>query len=370
MGAGRHRTIRTQEKVVTGWHHAPPPGSRSGVADYAQRLGNALQPHWDPSTDLYHIGNNGLHLEIYTRAIERPGIVVLHDAVLNHLLLGTLDRERYVAEFVHNYGEWRRDLAEELWERRASSGVDPRYFEFGMLRRVVEAARQVVVHNPGAARLAREHGAGQVATIPHFFEFDGLPDACDAARFRQRLGIAPSTVLFACFGYLRETKRLGPTLGAFRRLNAIYPDSALLMAGEPVSPALERYLSSEAQHPAIFRLGHMPEWDLLVAAEAVDCCVNLRYPAAGETSGIAIRLMGIGKPVILSEGEETSDFPLGTCLKVQAGVSEEPELFELMALLAATPSLGRAIGATARKHIATRHNLEVVVEKYLRLLRT
>ena len=130
MGAGRHRTIRTQEKVVTGWHHAPPPGSRSGVADYAQRLGNALQPHWDPSTDLYHIGNNGLHLEIYTRAIERPGIVVLHDAVLNHLLLGTLDRERYVAEFVHNYGEWRRDLAEELWERRASSGVDPRYFEF------------------------------------------------------------------------------------------------------------------------------------------------------------------------------------------------------------------------------------------------
>ena len=354
---------------MTGWHHAPPHGSRSGVADYAHRLGNALQPHWDPDTHLYHIGNNGLHRDIYTRAIERPGIVVLHDAVLNHLLLGTLDRDRYIEEFVHNYGEWRRDFAVELWERRASSGVDPRYFEFGMLRRVVEAARLVVVHNPGAARLALEHGAGQVVTIPHFFEFDGLPDACDGARFRQRLGIAPSTLLFACFGYLRETKRLGPTIGAFRKLNAIHPDCALLLAGEPFSPALERYLASEARHPAIFRLGHMPERDLLVAAEAVDCCVNLRYPAAGETSGIAIRLMGIGKPVILSEGQETSDFPLGACMKVRSGVSEEPELFELMALLVAAPELRRAIGSAARHHMATHHNFEVVVEKYLHLLR-
>jgi hypothetical protein len=42
----------------------------------------------------------------------------------------------------------------------------------------------------------------------------------------------------------------------------------------------------------------------------VDACINLRYPAAGETSGIAIRLMGIGKPVLLTDGEVLA-FPEG-----------------------------------------------------------
>ncbi len=370
MGARRHGAVRTQEKSVRGWHHAPPPGSRSGVADYAERLGHAWSGLDHPGVDVYHIGNNGLHREIYHRAIENPGVVILHDAVLHHFLLGTLDRAAYVEEFVHNYGEWRRDLAGELWDARASSGVDPRYFEFAMLRRLVERARGVVVHNPGAARIAAAHGATNVAVVPHFFEAQGLPDACDAARFRQRLNIEQSTLLFGCFGYLRETKRLGPTITAFRRLHAIYPDSALLIAGEPVSPILERYLASEARHPAILRLGHLAERDLLTAFEAVDCCVNLRYPAAGETSGIAIRLMGIGKPVILTEGAETEDVPLGACLKVRAGVSESAELFEHMAMLAACPMLGRAIGAEARRHIATRHSMDAVARTYAQILRS
>ena len=50
----------------------------------------------------------------------------------------------------------------------------------------------------------------------------------------------------------------------------------------------------------------------------VDCCLNLRYPGAGETSGIAIRLMGVGKPVIVTDNAENSDFPRGAVLRVSA----------------------------------------------------
>jgi len=353
---------------VSGWHHAPPPGSRSGVADYAERLDRAFAGLPAPGVNLYHVGNNGLHREIYRRALETPGVVVLHDAVLHHFLLGTLDRDAYIAEFVHNYGEWRRDLAAELWDSRASSGTDPRYFEFALLRRLAGRSRHIIVHNPGAARIVRDHGAAGVTVIPHFFEASGLPDACDAARFRQQHGIAQSTLLFGVFGYLRETKRLAPTLAAFRRLHAVHPDSALLLAGEPVSPGLARFLDSEAVHPAILRLGHLSERGLLTAAEAVDCCVNLRYPAAGETSGIAIRLMGIGKPVILSEGAETANIPEGACLKVRPGPSEAAELFELMALVAASPALARAIGFEARGHLRTRHSLDRAAALYRSVL--
>ena len=139
------------------------------------------------------------------------------------------------------------------------------------------------------------------------------------ARFRQSLGVTPGAALFGVFGYLRETKRLLPCIRAFLRLHAVRPDTALLIAGEAVSGDLSRLLAMEAAHPAIHRLGHLSDADFRIAAAAVDCCLNLRYPAAGETSGIAIRLMGIGKPVIVSEGPETGEIPEAACLRVPPG---------------------------------------------------
>ena len=62
-------------------------------------------------------------------------------------------RTRYIDEFVYNYGEWSRHVGEELWRERAACAVDPRYFRYPMLRRAVETARAVIVHNPGAAAI-------------------------------------------------------------------------------------------------------------------------------------------------------------------------------------------------------------------------
>jgi hypothetical protein len=61
--------------------------------------------------------------------------------------------------------------------------------------------------------------------------------------------------------------------------------------------------------PGVVRLPYLAEREFWLAARAVDACINLRYPAAGESSGIAIRMMGIGKPVLLTDGLESRRFP-------------------------------------------------------------
>src|SRR5260370_19341708 len=101
-------------------------GARTGGADYAATLLSALGAlgtvELAPAradVRLYHIANNVLHSDIYSRALAEPGVVVLHDALLQHLFMGTLDESPYVGEFVDNYGEWSRDLAGELWRGRA-----------------------------------------------------------------------------------------------------------------------------------------------------------------------------------------------------------------------------------------------------------
>ena len=361
MDAGRKRSQNLNN------YFAPPPGSRSGVADYAETLRRKLEARGPLPVPLYHLGNNPLHAEIYRHALRDPGVVVLHDAVLHHFLLGALSRSAYVDEFIYNYGEWRRELAEELWSERGSSGTDPRYFRFPMLRRVTEASRALIVHNPGAAAIARDHGAANVHFIPHFFE-PVTVDRADSVFFRDSLDIGQGVTLYGIFGYLRETKRILPSLDAFRRLNKTNPNTALLIAGDAVSADLTRLLQNEAKHSAIHRLPHLSERDFRTAAAAVDACINLRYPTAGETSGIAIRLMGAGKPVIVTEGEATADIPAAACLRVTPGIAEPAELFDHMTMLAAFPSIARAIGQAAARHIAERHSLDEVGARYWEVL--
>jgi glycosyltransferase involved in cell wall biosynthesis len=361
--------------VIVGFH-SPLPPARTGVADYAAALLAALKRHGTVEVDsrdadvcLYHLGNNPLHAGIYRRALEKPGVIVLHDAVLHHFFLGSLDERSYVEEFVYNYGEWHRDLARELWAGRSRSGSDHRYYEYPMLRRVAEASRAVIVHNPAAARMVLAHAPNaRVHEVPHLFVPPPHIPASEALRFRQELRIAPRAFLFAVLGYLRESKRVTIILRAFDEVRRQGVDAALVMAGEFVSSDLARATAPLMDRPDILRLGRLPERDFWLLAAATDACINLRYPAAGETSGIAIRLMGLGKPVVVTESEEVSRFPEAACLRVAPGVAEKAELVHYMILLARLPGLARDIGRRAAAHIEERHSVERVADSYWEIL--
>lgn len=358
-------------------YHAPPPGSHSGVADYAETLRTALarlgrmEPNAaNADVHLYHLGNNRLHEKIYARALETPGVIVLHDAVLHHFFLGASTQEQYLAEWIYNYGAWRRDLGEELWRERARGPIDPRYFQFPMLRRILERSLCVIVHNPGACAIVQDalREPRPIEIISHFSKQDESPEAPDTARFRERLGIAQDVTLFGIFGYLREPKRVMNCITAFRKLHAIRPNTVLVLAGEIVSRDLERLLASEPPHPAIRRLPHLDEKDFRIAAAAVDCCLNLRYPGVGETSGISVMLMSLAKPVVVTDNLENSGFPAEAVLRVTPGVAESAELFEHMVLVTEFPAIAREIGSAARLHIRKHHSLEAVARRYWEVL--
>ena len=361
--------------MIAGFH-APPRRARTGVADYAaallgalRRLGRVETGAARADVHLYHLGNNQLHRAIYQRALDRPGVAVLHDAVLMHFLLGALPRAAFLQEFVYNYGEWARDLAARLWAGRARSAQDPLYFQYPMLRRIAERSRALIVHNPAAARRVAAHApAARAFEIPHLFSPPELPAPAVVLRFRQTLGLGPRTFLFGVFGHLRESKRLLAVLRAFQAVRRSAGDVALLVAGDFASTDLERAAAPLLAGPGILRSGYAPERRFWRLASSVDACLNLRFPAAGETSGITIRLMGIGKPVIMSAGEETARFPPGTCLKVDPGPGEVEMLAEYVLWLAASPEAARQIGSRGAAHIRERHSLEAVARRYWEVL--
>ena len=124
-------------------YHAPPPGSHSGVADYAETLlrctaalGSVEIGSRRADVHLYHLGNNSCMRKSTPMRSRQPGVIVLHDAVLHHFMLGALSHEEYIAEWIYNYGEWQRGLAKNCGATARGSASDPRYFEFPMLRRI------------------------------------------------------------------------------------------------------------------------------------------------------------------------------------------------------------------------------------------
>ena len=356
--------------------YSPLPPARTGVADYSARLLEGLRLHGEVriaparrsreyDVALYHLGNNSLHAAIYRQALEQPGVVVLHDAVLHHFLLGALGPEAYVEEFVYNYGAWNRALGGDLWQYRAGSASDSRYFQFPMLKRIAERSLAVIVHNPAAARAVKAHAPQTaVVEIPHHFSSPDQPSERAIARYRESLGLRPGDFVFGVFGYLRESKRLATILNVFATLRRERPESALLITGAFVSPDLERALEPLLAQPGIVYRPHLSECEFWLAAGAVDACINLRYPSAGETSAIAIRLMGIGKPVLVTEAEECARFPADACLRIASGLEERDSLWSHLVLLTSVPGVGRAIGLRGAGYIGAHHRLEQVARQY------
>lgn len=360
---------------------SPLPPAASGVAEFSARLAEGLSRFFDlramadpEGVDLgafdrrlYQIGNNPLHGPAYDAALATPGVVELHDAVLQHFLLGRLDEAGYLDEMVFNSGEWLRDRARILWSRRGASAGDGEFFRYPLLRRIVESAEKVIVHNPAAARLAREASphAPEIVEIPHFVDPAPEVAAERVEAVRAELGARPEELLIGCFGYQRPTKRLHSVLAAARRLKAPWK---LLVAGAFVSRDYEASLAPLLDSRRVVRRGRLPERDLAECAAAVDVCVNLRWPTAGESSGIAMRLLAAGKPVIVTDAEEWSAFDDNEIVRIDPGPAEVDMLAGQLELLASNPALRQAIGDAGRCHVTERHAFKKVLESYRRAL--
>jgi len=238
---------------------------------------------------LYHLGNNQLHREIYRRALEKPGVAVLHDAVLNHFFLACWTRTVTPPIRLQLWPLERGSGAFPL-RNRARSAAGPRYFEYPMLRRIAETSRAVVVHNPPR---------------PRWFARTPVGAGCgNTASLRRRAGAPASRIArFGVFGHLRESKRLFQVLKRFARSKE--PPCHRRQSNSPeFDRALERSRRSRASSGAVSlrSLSSRVCWPPSTWASTA-------LPGGGRDIRIAIRMMGLGKPVIVTRGEETSRFP-------------------------------------------------------------
>jgi glycosyltransferase involved in cell wall biosynthesis len=180
--------------------------------------------------------------------------------------------------------------------------------------------------------------------------------------------VEPGAFLFGVFGYLRESKRLMNVLDVLLEARRENPRIALLVAGDFVSSDLERAAEPLLQAPGVIRRAYLCDQEFWLAAASVDACINLRNPCAGETSGIAIRLMGIGKPVLVTDSPAYARFPEDACLRIAPGPSERESLRSHVSLVTSMAEVAVAIGQRGAAYAVSHNKVEKVGKLYWDLL--
>jgi len=351
-------------------YYSPLPPDRSGIADYSALLlpelaklvdveavrAGRTRPVADADVAVYHIGNNpDAHGWIVDALRRRPGVVVLHEFVLHHLIagltIGRKDPNAYLAAMERDSGVVGRLLGHGVLEGRVPPLWEVRPEDFPLVGGILDRSTGLIVHSRYVERLARERGYdGPIWLVP-------MP-AWPTPEF-EPLEI-PGFPVIGCFGHLNESKRIPQLLRAFAKVRERYPDARLLLVGGEapgfdLAGRLERLGLDSA---GVIREPYVEESRLWSLIAACDVCVQLRAPTMGETSASALRTLSLGTPLVVSDIGWFSELPDDVALKVPVGGSEEVDaLAAALIRLAGDDALRERMRASVQEYVEREHDL-------------
>jgi glycosyltransferase involved in cell wall biosynthesis len=368
---------------------SPLPPSASGIADYVAEQLPELARRFDvtavvedpsavdravaeqvalttaqdmPAADLdvYHVGNSPPHAYVYRAALQRPGVLALHEWSVHHLVLRETvergDRAAYLREMRRCHGEAGTFVGRQV--ARALGG-DLLPALYAVNDRLLESSLAVVGLSRHVAERARLRLPGRpVLHLPHHLALPlaPLPSRAEA---RRTLGLPAGAAIVTAPGLATASKRLDVAVQAVARLRASRPDLRLVVAGavEERLPLAE-WAAGSGLGEGLLVTGRLSLDDFVRHLVAADVVLALRFPSHGEISGAMVRSLGVGRPVLVTAGTPgAEEFPEGVVVPVDPGPQEAQQLEALLGHLLEAHGLRESIGRLARGHIAEHHDL-------------
>jgi len=318
--------------------------------------------------NIYQLGNNPYHVYIYNTLKKYPGIVVLHEGMLHHMIraltIPFFDEASYYRELKENHGEEGEKVAKLVLSGLGSNLL---YFLYPCFRRAVELSLGVIVHN----RYLKDLVERECPDVPVSFVPMGIKpsEKRDGRKLKEALGLSDSYII-SSFGLFSEMKGACTILNIFAHFHSLYPNSYFFIVGEVSNELpLDSMLAERGISNKVRTTGFVEKETYEDIIAITDVALNLRYPTGGETSASLLRLMSAGKPVITSNLGQFRELPDDTVIKIDPGKYEEMELFYTLELLYWRPDLRQAYGERAREYIIKNHPLEKEVEGYISFIK-
>jgi glycosyltransferase involved in cell wall biosynthesis len=314
---------------------------------------------------VYQFGNSPFHQHMFGLLRRHPGVVVLHEMYLAHVIdhcehayedAGLLERALYRS---HGYG---------ALLHLAGAGRDAAMWEYPCTREVLDAADGVIVHSRFAEELAdRWFGAGSAddwSLIPLCRQ---APPAPDRGAARRTLGLTDEDLLVCSFGILGSTKLNHRLLDSWTVSTlASDPRCRLVFVGEaPQTPYCSDLVprAEAAAGSGVSITGFVSRERYETYLAAADIAVQLRASSRGETSAAVLDCLAHGAATVVNRHGWAAELPPDVAVSVGDEFATQ-ELSSALERLAMDAGLRRDLGARGAALVASEHSPSHAAELY------
>jgi FkbM family methyltransferase len=381
-------------------YFSPLPPQRSGISDYSAELLPELAKHYaidvivtEPSVSdawiatncairsiewfeenaysfdriLYHVGNSRFHHHMFPLLERFPGIVVLHDFYLGHLLA-----------FLELEGSWHGYWTRALLHSHGYAAVEKRLksadpsetiLTFPANLALLQQAQGVIVHSEHARQLAKQHygeafGSDWIV-VPHCRRLPKNPDRVGA---RRALGISDNEFLVCSFGVMGPEKLNHRLLSAWLKSNLAEQQNCRLVFVGELQP--NQYCSDLRRDIGRLELGGRVHIGGFVSPEsyklhlqAADLAVQMRTRSRGETSGAVLDCMAHSLPTIVNANGSAAELPQDCILMLPDAFSDD-ELALTLNRLWKNSSLRSELGRKASTYVRAHRSPRNIADQY------
>ncbi|RKD32273.1 glycosyltransferase family 4 protein [Thermohalobacter berrensis] len=327
---------------------------------------------------IYHIGNNAqYHEQIYKTALKYPGIIVIHDYAIHHLIaqltVGKKKYQEYVEEMKYNYGKEGEKFARESLEgKRRVMWETGNTLNYPANKRLLDTSKAAIVHSKYIKKLVRKTRNNiPVKYVPLPTPDIKLVTEEEKNILRNKYNIPKDKLVIASFGFISRAKRIDKVIAALKEIKKDFNNFIYILVGEEEKGVYEmsKYSREIGMSDYVKCTGFVTLDEFKEYIKLSDICINLRYPTQGETSASLVRIFGMGKPVIVTDIGTFSEYPDEFALKVSYGEKEEEDIYNTLKYLINNKYQLKEIGKKAYEYAKKNHTTEHAASKYYELLR-
>lgn len=307
---------------------------------------------------IYNIGNHPqFHSYIYQAAIDKPGLIILHDFVLYYLTVGYYRNKGALYSKIYELAGARGLHLIKKYTKSGEDLLECKYLapQLPLNAELINSNNKIMVHSNYTYQKISGliDNQTQLRKINHLGLIGDKSQCIDKNILFHEYGIPKDFTLLSSFGSIAETKLNHIICQIVNALNDKFDNKLFyLMVGD--GDYIDEYLG-----PNIRKTGYVDLMEFNSFIKYSDIVINLRQPTMGETSGAVIRALGLGKPCIVSNEAWFSELPDNVVVKVEnENIAEE--LHQSLSYLLENPHLMKDLSHKAREYIQKEHGLKKI----------
>jgi glycosyltransferase involved in cell wall biosynthesis len=182
---------------------------------------------------------------------------------------------------------------------------------------------------------------------------------------REKLGIKSDLLMFASFGFASKNKRILQILEELSIYKKkVSKEFKYYIVGKTQGIDVKEKVKEFGIEDQVVVTGFTELDEFNTYMGACDVAINLRYPTNGESSASLHRLLGMGKPIIVTRIGSFEEYPDDIVFKVRYDEEEVIEIYNTLRKITKDRSLLHELGDKVRTYADDNYSLHTNANKY------